>query len=301
MKLQRREKILAAAAGGLALVAAAWFLLFSGGNLSYGQLRDRRDQLAAEVTKKEGDVRAAARAAKRLAEWQRRALPSDVTDARAHYQTWLRELADRLQFQQPTIESTGVESRPKAFTLLKFKVHGRTNLFGLAAFLYEFYSAGHLHQIRLLDIAAVPNSRDLEVNIDVEAMSLPGADRKSGLTAEHGKALRLSKPSDYSRKIVARNLFGPFRPPMSGPPDMAQSTFVTAILAVDGRGEVWLIDKTSGADWKLHEGERFRLGFLPGSVKAIGAREVTIELGGQLRRYRNGDSLRGGEEVREAP
>jgi hypothetical protein len=297
MKLQRREKILAAVVGGLALLWAGWFLFFSGGSLSYGRLSARRDQLADEVSKKEGEVRAAAAAAKRLVEWQHRALPSDVTDARANYQTWLRELVDRLQFQKPTVESAGGESRANTFTLMKFRVHGRTNLQKLVEFLYEFYSAGHLHQIRLLDLSAVPNSADLEVNADVEAMSLPGADRKSELTAAQGKSLRLSKPADYSKTIVGRNLFGPFRSPLA-PPDAAKSTFVTAILTVDGRGEVWLVDRTTGKDWKLHEGEQFRVGMLEGSVKAVGTRDVTIDLGGRLRRYHYGDSLGGGDEMR---
>ena len=128
MKLQRREKILAAAAGGLALLLIVWFLFFSGGPLSYDRLSVRRDQLKLEVAKKEHEVSAAESAARRLAEWQHRALPSDVSEARVQYQAWLRELADRLQFQQATIESTGVESRPKVFSLLKYKVHGRTNL-----------------------------------------------------------------------------------------------------------------------------------------------------------------------------
>lgn len=296
MKLQRREKILAAVAAGLMLLLAVWFLFVSGGSLSHGQLRTRRDQLALDVAKKESNVKAAAVAARRLAEWQRRALPSDVAEARVCYQAWLRALADRLEFKQPTIESTGVESKPKTFSLLKYKVHGRTNLAKLTEFLYEFYAAGHLHQIRLIDVNAVPNSPDLDVNIDVEAMSLPAADRKSKLTEERGKALRLNNLSDYIQAIAKRNLLGPFRP--QGP-DATELTFVTAILAVDGRGEVWLVNRTTHQDWKLHEGEQFQVSALRGTVKSIGAHDIVVDVDGRLRRYRSGDNLRGGEEMRK--
>ena len=301
MKLQRREKILAAAAGGLMLLLAVWLLFFSGGNLSYGRLRARHDQLALDVAKKEKRVEAAAVAAKRLAQWQRLALPSDPTDARVRYQAWLRELADRLKFQKPTIESTGVVSRPQTHTLLKFRVHGRTSLSKLTEFLYEFYSAGHLHQIRLMDVKTVPNSTDLDVNIDLEAMSLPGADRKNTLTQQHGKKLRLAKLSDYDKTIVGRNLFGPFRPEGSEPPppDAAKTTFVTAILAVDGRAEVWLVDRSTGKDWKLREGDRLEVGSIQGTVKAIGTHDIEVDSDGRLHRYHFGDSLSGGEEVPE--
>jgi hypothetical protein len=217
------------------------------------------------------------------------------------YQAWLRELADRLRFQQPTIESTGVESRPQASTLLKFKVHGRTNLFSLTRFLYDFYSAGHLHQIRLIDVSTIPNSRDIEVNLDVEALSLPGADRKNKLTEEHGKSLQLASFMDYGKTIFKRDLFSPFRPREIRPgPDAAQTTFVTAILAVEGRGEVWLVDRSSSKDWKLHVGEPLEVGSLRGTVKSIGTHDFTIDVGGKIRTYRSGDKLRGSEEAPSA-
>jgi hypothetical protein len=296
MKLQRRERILAATAGGLILLLAIWFLFFYGGSLSYSQLTARRDQLLLEVAKKEKQVKAAATAAGRLAEWQRRALPSDVADARIHYQAWLRELAARLEFQQPTIESTGVESKPKTYALLKYKVHCRTNLAKLIEFLYEFYSAGHLHQIRLIDINTVPNSPDIDVNIDVEAMSLPSADRRNKLTEERGHTLCLKTLADYSKAIATRNLFGPFHPPG---PDATELTFVTAILAVDGRGEVWLVNRMSGQNWKLHEGDRFEVSALRGAVKSIGTRDIVVEVDGRLRRYRSGGNLCSGEEIQK--
>jgi hypothetical protein len=298
MTLQRREKILAGAAGGLMLALAVWFLFFSGGNLSYTQLSAHRDQLTLDVAKKEHEVRAAAKAAKRLAEWQHCALPSDVAEARVQYQAWLRELADRLEFKQPTVDATGIEAKPDVSSLLKFKVHGRTNITKLIEFLHEFYSAGHLHQIRLLDVSTVPNSPEIDVNIDVEAMSLPGADRKSKLTADRGKRLGNGKLSDYTDVIVKRDLFSPFHP-VGMPPDMAQTTFITAILAWEGRGEVWLVDRTSGKDWKLHEGEPVDVGLFRGTVKSIGANDAIFEIDGKARRYRSGDNLRGGAEIQK--
>jgi hypothetical protein len=294
MKLQRREKILVAVAGGLTLSLAVWFLFFSGGSLSYGNLISRRDQLTLDVAKKENEVKAASTAARRLTEWQRHALPSDMADARAQYQAWLRDLADRFQFQQPLIEVAGVDLKPKS-CVLKYKINGRTNIAKLIEFLHEFYSAGHLHQISSLDVSAVPNSPELTVKIDIEAMSLPSADRKNKLTAERGKSLQLKTLADYNQAIANGKIFAM----PQGPADIAIMTFVTAILAVDGRGEAWLVNRMSGQNWQLHENDQFQVGMLRGTVKSIGTHDLVIEVDGRPRRFRSGNSLRAGEEIQE--
>ena len=301
MKLQRREKILVAVAVGLVALSAAWVLFFAGGSRSYAELSARRDQLVMQVNKKEMNVKMAAIAARRLAEWQHCALPSDATDARALYQTWLRELAERFQFRQLNVNASGQQSQRNTFTLFAFTLHGRTSLAKLVEFLYAFSSAGHLHQIRSIDVKPVENPPELDVSLTVEAMSLPGADRTNKLTTMQNKTLHRAKLSEYSEKIVGRNVFGPVRAAgnsLETAADAAQTTFVTAILGGDG-GEVWLIERTTGKDWKLHEGEHLQAGSLQGTVKAIGTHDVTIDLGGHLRRYRCGDHLRGGEEVPE--
>ncbi len=157
--------------------------------------------------------------------------------------------------------------------------------------MFEFYSAGNLHEIRRIDAKAVENAPELDVNITIEAMSLPVADRKRQLTEQPGRRLRGGEAADQSRVIVERNLLGPFSPG-GALPDAAQTTFVTAILEVDGHAEVWLVDRSTGKDWKLHEGESLPMESLHGSVKAIGANDVTIDLGGRIRRYRCVDNTR---------
>ena len=143
---------------------------------------------------------------KRLAEWQRRALPSDRAMARSLYQNWLRGLANRDHFHQLNIESKEVESRRNMFTRISFTVHGHVALADLTQFLYEFYSAGHLQQIRLMDIKPLENSQELDVNLTIEALSLPGADRKDQLSKLPGRGLRLAKLDDYREPIAKRDL-----------------------------------------------------------------------------------------------
>lgn len=310
MTWQRREKILASIAGGLLVVAAGWFLLLSGDSRSAAQLRSERTRLEAEVTGKQNLLEDAARDAKRLAAWQRRALPSDRVVARSLYQNWLRGLANRVHFRQLNIESKEVESRRNMFTRVSFSLNGHVGLADLTQFLYEFYTAGHLHQIRQMDIKPLEGSRELDVNLTVEALSLPDADRQGQLSKEPGDGLRLAKLDDYREPIVKRNLFAPYSPPKPARAvvaedreklvDLAQYTFVTGFTEVDGFRQVWIQDRIAGKTWKLNEGADFQIGRFRGTVRTIApSREVILDFDGHRRRFRDGENLRGGVEVDE--
>jgi hypothetical protein len=298
--LKKREKILAALAGGLVLAVIAGVLLFTGDGRPGGQLRGERDRLAAEVEKKQGKLDAARRSAEQLAAWERRALPTDATSARSLYQNWLRGLADRVRLRQVKLDSGEAQSRRNMYTLFSFTVRGRATLLQLARFLHEFYAAGHLHQVRRLDMKPVEGSSDLDVTLNIEALSLPGADRAEKLSQEPGTWLKLVQLSDYNL-IAQRNLFSPPASARTGPPpsppslDAAQFTFVTAIIKdVDGQTQVWLVDRMAGKTLKLNQGERFQIGPVQGRVAQIGTDDVVVELDGRSRRLRLGDHLRGG-------
>ena len=304
MKMQRREKILAYVVGGLLVAAAGWFLLLGGDSRTDAQLKVDRDRLAGDVETKDKLKRAAASDAKRLAEWNRRALPSDRAVARSLYQNWLRDLANRVHFRQLSVESKEVVSRRDMFTCMSFSVRGHVTLADLTQFLYEFYAAGYLHQIRQMDMKSVEAAGELDVNLTVEAMSLPNADCKDQLSKEPGHGLRLAKLDNYRDPIVKRNLFAPYTPPPSvavkpeGSVDAAEHTFVTGFTEVDGLRQVWIQDRMAGKVWKLREGVKFTIGPLHGTVRNISAtREVTLDFDGHRRRLRDGENLRGGVEV----
>ena len=186
MKLQRREKILAGVALGLVGLAGLWFLLFAGDSRSDDQLLADQDKLSSEIEEKAEAAQQAARDAKRLAEWQRRALPPDPVLARSLYQNWLRSLAARANFRGTTLASNDAGVRRDQFTRISFTLHAQAKLGDLVQFMYEFYSAGFLHQIRKMDIKPIQNSRDLDVNLTIEALSLPTAVSKDRLPEGSG-------------------------------------------------------------------------------------------------------------------
>ena len=309
MKLQSREKILADSALGLVGLAALWFLFFAGDSRSFDQLIAERTKLASEIENKQKLLRAASQDAKRLDQWQRRALPPDPVLARSLYQNWLRNLAARGNLRGITLTSNDVGTRRDQFTRIPFKLRCRANLGDLVDFLYEFYSVGYLHQIRSMNIKPMPSSRELDVSMTIEALSLPMADSKNQLPKEAGQGLRLAKRSDYREPIVSRNLFAAYirpTPPLDRPlpapgVDLAKFVIVTAFMEVDGRAKVWIHDQIGAKLWKLETGETFVVGNAKGTVQSIQPEgEVVVKFRGIRRLLHAGDNvLNGGVEIQD--
>ncbi len=303
MTWNRRERILAMTAGGLAVFMLLGVLLFGGDSHSTTQLRTMEASLRGEVAKKQAAVVEALREVKQLAEWRKRALPPNPALAQSLYQTWLRELAGRCNFQKLTIVASENQSRRKAYTSIGFTLNGQASLGDVVQFLYGFYSAGHLHQIHSLDLSPAKNSTDLEVKMIIQALSLPGATRKDRLTEEPGQGLKLANLDDYRGPITKRDLFKPFRedrPVADNSLDLARYVFVTGFTEVNGARQVWIQDRTAGKLWTLSEGGEFQVGRLHGTVRTIlPEREVIVDFDGRGRRLRSGDNLRGGVVIHE--
>ncbi|MGD0900703.1 MAG: hypothetical protein ABR915_22960 [Thermoguttaceae bacterium] len=303
-ELKKREKILAAAAGTVGVLMAGW-LLWAGDGGSAGALRAERKRLAAEADKRHSRIEAADAAKTRLAQWSRRSLPADPANARSLYQSWLRELAHEAGMRQLDVQPGEGQSRKGVFTTFSFTVRGRAKLAQLTRFLYDFYSAGHLDQLRRLDVKPIESAADLDVTMTIEALSLPGADRE-GLSKEKGARLRLAGLDDYAGVIVGRNLFAPYAPAKtSSHVDPRRYTIVTAITEVESPTKldrhVWLEEWLTGKKWRLAEGDVFEVAGTRGTIKKIGQRDVLIELDGRTQRFRYGDNLLGGTDVPQEP
>ncbi|MBN2476169.1 MAG: hypothetical protein JXB62_16270 [Pirellulales bacterium] len=337
MALQKREKILVGATGGLLLASVVYFLLpgGSGGSSgSLGQLRQQRDALASEVDEKKMDAKYAAKASDHLAEFERRALPTDRELARSLYLKWLRELAiSRAKLHDAKVDPAEEQSRRGIYRKLRFTVLARGTLSELTEFLYGFYSADLLHKIVRLTAQPLENSEELSLVITIEALSLPEVTAKM-LSAEPAKRLDLPKKEDYLRTVVRRKLeeavdgrqdryldtgglfagFVPYRPPpppvapRNDPPpeprppgfDTTKHTYVTATLETSGKPEVWLNVRTTGEKLKLFEGDPFEIGEVTGSIVQIEPRFVVVEIEGQRFRVKLGDSLGQGTTQGEA-
>ena len=310
MKLQRREKILASLALGLVGLAGLWFLLFVGDNRSFGDLKDDESKLKTEIREKKKQLKAAGQDAKRLAQWQQRSLPPDPLLAPSLYQNWLLSLAKRVDLRETKLESPPAVVRRDQFTRISFTLHAQAKLSDLVEFMYKFYSAGFLHQIRRMDVKPNKNSHDLDVNLTIEALSLPKAESKGKLPdkvpQDAGRELQFTKLADY-RPIASRDFFAAYlrpAPPAPPPPkrsvDPADHTIVTGIIEVDGKAQVWLQDRIGNKLWKLGVGESFTVGNTTGTVQSIHPEgDVVVDFDGHRRMLHLEDNLHGGVEIQD--
>jgi hypothetical protein len=324
MKLQKREKMMLGAVGGLIAVAGLVIFIVTGDSTSDEQLLRDKETKTAELEKKMKEKKQADEDKRRLTDWQRRSLPSDPSLARSLYQSWLRVLCDRSGLLNPDVRSEQAELHrlggEDIYTRIKFSVQARASLDQIVNFLHGFYSAGHLHQIDRLHIAPVQgDSRVFDLHVAIEALSLPKAVNKDHLDTEAGQALKLPQLAAYREAIVGRDFFAAYVPPQpSGnsqrtqrtagdpiPLDFAKFAVVTGFTndEEDGVWRVWLQDRIAGRGktLELKEGEQFKVGGGTGQIRTIMPAEgdVILRFDGKLRQLHLGEDLRGGKELKE--
>ncbi len=307
MVLKKREKILAAVTASLLVLFVGRFLV-SAWRGPANRLRADRDKKRTEVDVKQKRLAKGQQAEQRLAELNRRSLPSDPETARSLYQGWLFALSEEAGFDGTKVETSEGRARGNIYHGLHFSVNAEASLDQLTEFLHKFYSAGHLHRIRNLKIQPTAKGQNLELVFSIEALSLPGADRQDKLSGVASDRLAAADLEEYRKAIGGRNLFAAYEPPRpelpktGGPPeppkfDPTKYAYLTGIVnGVDNEPEVWLLARTSGKTQKLHKGDTFEVGELKGKILHINRRDAEVEIDGQRWLFPIGDNL---HEVRK--
>mgnify|MGYP000465854840 CR=1 FL=1 len=283
---QHRQKILLAVLGLL--------LVYFGGewawqNAIQGPLDARRARirrLEKDLDKRQRELAQARKAMQELETLHEQSLPSDPQVARSLYRAWLLQLVTRVGFANRNVEAGEPANRRGLFQSILFTIQGRGTLEQLTRFLYDFYRAGHLHQIQSLSITPLSNSGQLDLSLVVEALVLPLEEEKDQLSQSPSDRLAWERFEDYA-VIPQRNLFGAV-----GASDPVDHTFITAIQHVDGKPEVWLTVQTEDRVLKLKPGESFQIGPFAGKVVEIDGDDVVLEgVGGQRWLVSFGESL----------
>jgi len=306
----------------LVVLLAAQFL-FSGPGGSIGDLRQERDEKAKQLGQRKKNVRRAQAAVAKLRAWERRALPSDLKLAKSLYQNWLRDLTVRAGFDEPVVDPG--KATGNYYTAFPYTLRAKGDLGQLTRFLYGFYDAGHLHQIRSLRLKPLEGSEKLDLVLTIEALSLPGADRENKLSDVPGARLKRNGLPAYEEVVVRRRLEGErfadsgglfaayypeppkvvvreSEPPPPPPPprpefDHARFAKLQANVAADGRWEAWLTVQTTGRQWRLSEGDTFEIGTLQGKVTRVLPHAMEFEADGRRLLVTAGQSLRDAVEV----
>ena len=283
--IKHRQKILV---GVFVLI-----LLYFGGewlwrNAVEGPLESRRqriERLERDIENRDTQLARARKDAQDLALWEEESLPTDPQVARSLYQAWLLKLVGSVGLANPNVDSGEPTNRKGLYQSISFTVQGRGTLEQLTRFLYEFYRAGHLHQIRSLSITPVARGDQLDLSLAIEALVLPLKEPKEELSASVSDRLAYQKLQDYA-VIGRRNFFG-----TSGTSDPTEHAYVTAIQHVDGRPEVWFTLRTEDKVVKLKQGESLQVGQFSGKLVEVSDDDVILESEGQRWLVSLGESL----------
>jgi hypothetical protein len=309
MKLSKRERNLAigvGVAGALAAVILVWQFAF-GSEQSLSDLQAKYADLSLKVDTRTKDLNKAKRAAVKLDDWQKRSLPSNVEIGRTLYQNWLHEAVNKAGFRGTKVDEIATQPHRGMYEELKYNIRGQATLQQLTSFLFDFYQKGHLHRISLLQITPQEKSGELELIITVEALALVDAAKRDKLTTEPGNRLMKKTLDEYSKMIVARNVFAPYEPPKpkdgprvaqgEKPPtpkfDHLEFTKLTGITEIDGKPVAWIETKTTGQSYKAREGEEFDIAAAKVKVLHIGldTRDIELQIGDEKRTIRLGQNL----------
>ena len=206
--MTQRERMLAIVAGGLSLVVVS-VLAWNWVEGLYAQRRAEIRGLTVKIEDKEIVLAAQRSATRRLADYERRSLPANRELARALYQDWLLELVGHADLDDAKVNAISDHDQGGVLRRLAFSINGKGSIEQLTRFLYHFHQIDHLQQIRRLQIRPIENSRDLDIAVTIEALSLPAASRQDRLTDDPSVRLADTTIEQFQKRIVGRNLFSP--------------------------------------------------------------------------------------------
>jgi hypothetical protein len=95
----------------------------------------------------------------------------------------------------------------------------------------------------------------------------------------------------------------PQPPPTNRGPtfDFAKFTMLSAVLDVDGQGEVWLHVRPTGQMVTLHQGDQFEIGTVKGTVSEIGEYDFCFDFEGKRRKLSKGELLEQAKVISDVP
>lgn len=306
---KKRERFLLIVAGILfvVIIIPVMYQLF-GANTT--RLRAERIRLKESIEKLENDVRQKDRIKKRLDELTEQSLPPGDALAQSLYQNWLIKTAEDVGLQGNQVAPGSVTPMKDHYRKFTMTLNSRGNLKQISEFLRVFHKTDYLHLVRKVTPRMTRNWDQMDVSITVEALTLPQAKTSQRLRNIPARAIAITDTERQTlRDITQRNLFVAWSPPPTpGPKDkeddepiiVAPNVFdhspycyIGSILEVDGKPQVWIDVRTEGKQFKLYEGDMFRLGGVRCFIKKIDFdnRKVDVEAAGGMYTIKSGNSF----------
>ncbi len=205
--MQPREKKLAMIVGALVAIAIL-VVTIKKVQTAYTTRGDDHTKLLGNLAAQTMQIRAGDLAKEKLDAMQQRSLSGDVEKARSRYQNWLTTSLVDAGLEGVDVKSVPGGPSRRVYQPILFNVTAKGNLTQLLTWLHDFYGTGHLHLIRRLTATPVEKSKQLELDIGVEAITMHDA---KGVETPPQMPERLPRGdlAAYRHVIESRNIAGP--------------------------------------------------------------------------------------------
>ena len=199
----------------LAIVLGAVVLglvLFFGYSYYSGSVENRLakiDEISSKLRAKKQEVAETIKATKKVNEYEARSLPPDPALSRSLYQHWLLTKVQEAGLRDQVVSPTGQRPVGDVYVQQTFTVNGKGRYEQVVKLLDDIYRVDLLHRVSRLSLKPVKDSKDLEMSLTVDAVSVRTAPEASELHTRPAQRLKLDSLEKYQLSIVGRNIFAP--------------------------------------------------------------------------------------------
>lgn len=199
----------------LAIVLGAVVLglvLFFGYSYYSGSVENRLakiDEISSKLRAKKQEVAETIKATKKVNEYEARSLPPDPALARSLYQHWLLTKVQEAGLRDQVVSPTGQRPVGDVYVQQTFTVNGKGRYEQIVKLLDDIYRVDLLHRVSRLSLKPIKDSKDLEMSLTVDAVSVRTAPEASKLHTRPAERLKLDSLEKYQLSIVGRNIFAP--------------------------------------------------------------------------------------------
>jgi len=272
-------------------IAFLGFCVWYGGSWAYKtQYQEPRKKLQAEITKAEqiktqyeSGIKNGTDTLNRLASQKlyHRSLPTD--NANTLYHSWLLAAGENCRFEYLEVSARGPRRTQSASYTVSFQLNAQTSLDDLSRFLYEFYWAPFIHRITSLDILPVDNADLVDVEMQIEGLSLlrfpdnvSPYPLRNQLPDIYWRRLSSGLLETYTEPIDSRNLLQFSR----GGVDASDFARLTGIITEGGEPEFWFNNQLENRTVRVKLNEQFRIGSFIGKIVEIVGDDIILETTG---------------------
>lgn len=249
--MNSRERTLGLLVGALLLLIGGYYA-WDSFDASIAAREQQITQLEGQISGKQRRLRLAKRDVARLNHYREQSLPTETDLARTLYQTWLLESVQGKGMTDVNVSTLGARGRRDAYFVHTFNLTARGDLVKVTRLLHDFYSLDRLQRIRRISLKPLRDSKDLDLSLSIEALSLERADHEDALSDRASNRLARASVDDYVSSIGGRNLFGPPNAPPRIASPGSQRTIVDRPFRLALKAED--PDKLDQVTYKLADG-----------------------------------------------